>query len=181
MNVPNTLTFARILAIPVLVVIMLADFRGRDIVATAIFVFASLTDWLDGYLARKKGLVTVIGQLLDPTADKLLITSALICLVHLDRVPAWAAIVIIGRELAVTGFRAMASSKGVNIPAGALGKAKMGIESWVVGALIFGPLYLGKLLFLLAQIGLWVVIAFALASAAQYYIKFGPRVLSKQA
>jgi CDP-diacylglycerol---glycerol-3-phosphate 3-phosphatidyltransferase len=179
-NVPNTLTFTRILAIPVLVVVMLTDFRGRDVVALAIFVFASLTDWLDGYLARKKGLVTVVGQLLDPMADKLLIASALICLVHLDRVPAWAAIVIIGRELAVTGFRAMASSKGLNIPAGGLGKAKMGIESWVVGALVLGPLYLGKL-FVLARIGLWVVIAFALASAADYYVKFGPRVLSKQA
>src|SRR5512136_3502471 len=150
-----------------MVAVMLTDFRGHDLVACVIFTFASLTDWLDGWLARKKGLVTVIGQLLDPTADKLLITSALICLVHLDRVPAWAAIVIIGRELAVTGFRAMASSKGLNIPAGGLGKAKMGIESWVVGALVLGPFYLGKF-FILAQIGLWVVIAFALASAAEY-------------
>ena len=178
MNIPNYLTFARILAIPALVAVLLTNFPGRDVIATVIFVFASITDWLDGYLARKKGLVTVVGQLLDPTADKLLIMSALICLVYLVRVPAWAAIVIIGRELAVTGFRAMASSKGLNIPASGLGKAKMGIESWVIGALILGPHYFGKF-FILAQIGLWVVIAFALASAAEYYIRFGPQVLSK--
>jgi CDP-diacylglycerol--glycerol-3-phosphate 3-phosphatidyltransferase len=158
---------------------MLTNFQGRDIVALVIFVFASITDWLDGYLARKKGLVTVIGQLLDPTADKLLIMSALICLVHLGRVAAWAAIVIIGRELAVSGFRAMASSRGINIPASGLGKAKMGIESWVIGALVLGPLYLGKF-YVLAQIGLWLVIIAALASAVEYYVRFGPRVLSKQ-
>lgn len=178
MNIPNYLTFARILAIPALVAVLLTDFSGRDIVALVIFVFASITDWADGYLARRHGTVTVIGQLLDPTADKLLIASAIICLVHLGRVPAWAAIVIIGRELAVSGFRAIASSRGMTIPASGLGKAKMGIETWVVGALILGPLYLGKF-FVLAKIGLWLVIAAALISGAEYYIRFGPRVLSK--
>jgi CDP-diacylglycerol--glycerol-3-phosphate 3-phosphatidyltransferase len=178
-NAPNYLTLARILAIPALVAVMLTDFRGHDLVATAIFLFASLTDWLDGYLARKKGLVTVMGQLLDPTADKLLITSAIICLVKLGRVPAWAAVVIIGRELAISGFRAIASSKGLNIPASGLGKAKMGIESWAVGALILGPVYFGKV-FIVAEVGLWLVIVAALVSAAEYYIRYGPRVLSKQ-
>jgi len=178
-NAPNYLTLARILAIPALVAVMLTDFRGHDLVATAIFLFASLTDWLDGYLARKKGLVTVMGQLLDPTADKLLITSAIICLVKLGRVPAWAAVVIIGRELAISGFRAIASSKGLNIPASGLGKAKMGIESWAVGALILGPVYFGKF-FIVAEVGLWLVIVAALVSAAEYYIRYGPRVLSKQ-
>ncbi len=116
MNIPNYLSLARILAIPAMVAVMLTNFQGRDLVACVIFTFASLTDWLDGWLARKKGMVTVLGQLLDPTADKLLIASALICLVELARVPAWAAIVIIGREIAVTGFRAMASSKGRQHP-----------------------------------------------------------------
>jgi CDP-diacylglycerol--glycerol-3-phosphate 3-phosphatidyltransferase len=178
-NAPNYLTLVRIVAIPALVAVLLTNFQARDLIGTAIFVFASITDWLDGYLARKKGLVTVIGQLLDPTADKLLVTSAVICLVALRRVPAWAAVVIIGRELAVSGFRAIASSKGLHIPALRLGKAKMGIESWAVGALILGPIYLGKLFFL-AQILLWLVIIVALASAAEYYIRFGPQVLSKQ-
>ena len=179
MNAPNYLTLARILAIPALVAVMLTNFRGHDLVATAIFVFASITDWLDGYLARKKGLVTVMGQLLDPTADKLLITSAIICLVKLGRVPAGAAVVIIGRELAISGFRAIASSKGLNIPASGLGKAKMGIESWAIGALVLGPVYFGKF-FVAAQIGLWLVIVIALVSAAEYYVRYGPQVLSKQ-
>jgi len=159
--------------------VMVTDFRGHDLVAVIIFAFASLTDWLDGYWARKKKMVTVLGQLLDPTADKLLIASALICLVELARVPAWVAVVIIGREIAVSGFRAMASSKGVNIPASALGKAKMGSESWVIGALILGPIYLGKF-YVAAQIGLWVVLILAVLSALEYFVRFGPRVLSQK-
>lgn len=180
MNLPNYLSLARILAIPAMVAVMLVPFRGHDLIACAIFVFASLTDWLDGWLARKKGLVTVLGQLLDPTADKLLIASALICLVEIGRVPAWAAIVIIGREIAMSGFRAMASSKGINIPASAFGKAKMGSESWVVGALVLGPLYLGKF-YIAAKVGLWLVFALAVLSAVEYFVRFGPRVISQPA
>ena len=179
MNIPNYLTLARIFAIPALVAVMLTNFEGHDLVALAIFVFAGLTDWLDGWLARRKELVTVLGQLLDPTADKLLIASALICLVELRRVPAWAAVVIIGREIAVSGFRAMASSKGMNIPASALGKAKMGSESWVLGALILGPLYLGKF-YIAARVGLWLVFVLAVVSAVEYFIRYGPRVISQK-
>jgi CDP-diacylglycerol--glycerol-3-phosphate 3-phosphatidyltransferase len=177
-NIPNSLSLARIIAIPALVAVMLTNFAGRDLVALAIFVFASLTDWLDGWLARRKGLVTVLGQLLDPTADKLLIASALICLVELGRVPAWAAIVIIGREIAVSGFRAMASSRGLNIPASGFGKAKMGAESWVIGALVLGPIYLGKF-YIAAKIGLWLVFVLAIVSAVEYFVRFGPRVISQ--
>ena len=180
MNIPNYLSLARILAIPALVAVMLTDFRGHDLAAMIIFAFASLTDLFDGWLARRKELVTVLGQLLDPTADKLLVASALICLVELGRVPAWAAIVIIGREIAVTGFRAMASSKGVNIPASAFGKAKMGSESWIVGALVLGPVYLGRF-YIAAKIGLWLVFALAIVSALEYFVRFGPRVISQQA
>jgi CDP-diacylglycerol--glycerol-3-phosphate 3-phosphatidyltransferase len=177
-NIPNYLSLARILAIPALVAVMLTNFRGHDLVALAIFVFASLTDLFDGWLARRKELVTVLGQLLDPTADKLLIASALISLVELGRVPAWAAIVIIGREIAVTGFRAMASSKGVNIPASTFGKAKMGSESWVIGALVLGPIYLGKF-YIAAKVGLWLVFALAIVSAVDYFVRYGPRVISQ--
>jgi len=179
-NTPNYLSLARILAIPALVAMMLSHFKGHEIVALVIFVFATLTDWLDGWIARRKGEVTVLGQLLDPTADKLLIASALISLVELRLVPASAAIIIIGREIAVTGFRAMASSKGINIPASAFGKAKMGSESWVLGALVLGPGYLGKLLTGVAKVGLWLVVALAIISAVEYFIRFGPRVISQQ-
>lgn len=180
MNLPNYLSLARIVAIPAMVAVMLTNFQGRDAVACAIFTFASITDWLDGWLARRKGMVTVLGQLLDPTADKLLIASALICLVQLGRVPAWAAIVIIGREIAVSGFRAMASSKGVTIPASAFGKAKMGSESWIIGALVLGPLYL-KGFYVVAKIGLWLVFALAIFSMLEYFIRFGPRIISEPA
>jgi CDP-diacylglycerol--glycerol-3-phosphate 3-phosphatidyltransferase len=179
-NIPNYLSLLRILAIPAMVTVMLTNFQGRDAVACAIFTFASITDWLDGWLARRKGMVTVLGQLLDPTADKLLIASALICLVEMHRVPAWAAIVIIGREIAVSGFRSMASSKGVTIPASAFGKAKMGSESWIIGALVLGPLYLGKF-YVLAKIGLWLVFALAIVSMLEYFVRFGPRIISQPA
>jgi len=177
-NIPNYLSLARILAIPALVVMMLASFKGHEIVALVIFIFATLTDWLDGFIARRKGEVTVLGQLLDPTADKLLIASAIICLVDLGLVPSSAAIIIIGREIAVTGFRAMASSKGINIPASAFGKAKMGSESWILGALILGPGYLGKIIMGTAKVGLWLVVALAIISAIEYFIRFGPQVIS---
>ena len=159
---------------------LLADFRGHHIAAFAVFILATLTDMLDGFWARRKKQITVLGQLLDPTADKLLIASTLICLVGLGRVPAWAAVVIIGREIAVSGFRAMASSKGVNIPASAFGKAKMGSESWVIGALVLGPIYLGKF-YIAAKVGLWLVFALVVISAVEYFVRYGPRVVSQPA
>ncbi len=169
----------RMFCIPALVAVLLTNFPGRDAIGFAIFVFASLTDWFDGYWARKKQLVTVIGQLLDPTADKLLITSALICLVWLGRVPAWAAIIIIGRELAISGFRSIASSRGLTIPASALGKAKMGVESWVIAALILGPTILGRF-YPVVKACLWLVIVLAVISAAEYFIRFGHQVLTDE-
>jgi CDP-diacylglycerol--glycerol-3-phosphate 3-phosphatidyltransferase len=179
-NLPNFLSLLRIVAIPALVTVMLTDFQGRDAAAAAIFGFATITDWLDGWLARRKGMVTVLGQLLDSTADKLLIASALICLVELGRVPAWAACVIIGREIAVAGFRAMASSKGVNIPASIFGKVKMSLESWIILTLLLGPIYMGRL-YIGAQIGLWLVFALAIFSAAEYFVRFGPKIISQPA
>jgi len=116
MNGPNILTGLRILMIPALVIVLLSDHSQKALIGFAIFITAALTDMLDGVWARWKQQVTVFGQLLDPTADKLLITSALICLVGLGAVPAWMAIIIIGREIAVSGFRAIASSKGITIP-----------------------------------------------------------------
>jgi CDP-diacylglycerol--glycerol-3-phosphate 3-phosphatidyltransferase len=177
MNVPLALTCIRILAVPVLVVALLTDFRGNNITAFAIFVLATFTDTLDGYWARKKKQVTVLGQLLDPTADKLLVVSALICLVGIGVVPAWMGVIIIGREIAVTGFRAMASARGIYIPASALGKIKMGLETGAVSILLLGEQILGPY-FILAKVGLWLVVIAALASAAEYYVRYGPKLLS---
>jgi CDP-diacylglycerol--glycerol-3-phosphate 3-phosphatidyltransferase len=178
LNAPNFLTVLRILAIPALVVVLVTDFRGWEIIGFLIFLFASLTDILDGAWARKKQQITVFGQLLDPMADKLLIASALICLVERRIVPAWMAVIIIGREIAVTGFRAIASSRGHNIPASALGKLKMTFETVTLCLLILGPVNLGRL-HLLAPLGLWLTVAIALASAVEYYLRFGPIVLAK--
>jgi CDP-diacylglycerol--glycerol-3-phosphate 3-phosphatidyltransferase len=177
MNAPLYLTALRILAIPVLVIVLLSDFKGKEIAAFVIFLLATLTDTLDGFFARRKRQITVLGQLLDPTADKLLVVSTLICLVGLDLVPAWMAVVIIGREIAVTGFRAMASSRGIHIPASALGKLKMILETGTILLLLLGQDILGPF-YVLARIGLWLIIVAALVSAAQYYLEYGPSVLT---
>jgi CDP-diacylglycerol--glycerol-3-phosphate 3-phosphatidyltransferase len=168
----------RIFSIPVLVVVLLGQFEGKELAAVIIFLLAALTDTLDGLLARKRGQVTILGQILDPIADKLLIASAFICLVELGAVPAWMVVIILGRELAVTGFRAIASSKGIYIASSRLGKFKMISEAATICLLILGEEYLGRFNFI-SQIGLWVVIAIATISAAEYYIRFGPRVISK--
>jgi CDP-diacylglycerol--glycerol-3-phosphate 3-phosphatidyltransferase len=178
MNLPNLLTMLRILSIPVLVVVLLTQFEGKELVAVIIFLLAALTDTFDGLLARKREQVTILGQILDPIADKLLIASAFICLVELGAVSAWMVVIIIGRELAVTGFRAIASSKGIYIASSRLGKFKMISEAATICLLILGEEYLGRFNFI-SQIGLWVVIAIATISAAEYYIRFGPRVMSK--
>lgn len=177
MNVPLALTTIRILAVPLLVVAILTDFRGNDLAAFAIFVLATFTDTLDGYWARKKKQVTVLGQLLDPTADKLLVVSALVCLVGTGIVPAWMGVIIIGREIAVTGFRALASARGIHIPASGLGKIKMGLETVTVSILLLGEQVLGRY-YVLGKAGLWMTVIAALASAAEYYLRHGPKVLS---
>ncbi len=176
MSGPNILTLGRIVAIPILVITLLTEFHGHRMVSFIIFVLAVLTDMLDGFWARLQNKKSSLGELLDPTADKLIITSALICLVELDQVPAWMAIIIIGREIAVTGFRAMASSRGISIPASILGKIKMNAEAITIALLILGESFLHEF-YLLAQIGLWVILATALSSAAEYYWRLGPQVL----
>jgi CDP-diacylglycerol--glycerol-3-phosphate 3-phosphatidyltransferase len=179
MNLPTVLTILRIFSIPILVVVLLTQFEGKELVAVIIFLLAALTDTLDGLLARKREQVTILGQILDPVADKLLIASAFICLVELGAVSAWMVVIILGREIAVTGFRAIASSKGIHIASSRLGKFKMISEAVTICLLILGKEYLGRFNFI-SQIALWMVIAIATISAAEYYIKFGPLVISKQ-
>jgi CDP-diacylglycerol--glycerol-3-phosphate 3-phosphatidyltransferase len=123
-NLPNALTLFRILLVPVLMKVQLGRIPYGKFLAAAIFIVAALTDSLDGYIARKRKQVTRVGILLDPLADKLLITAALVILVELGEVAGWVAVVIIGREFAVTGLRALKAQEGVLIPAGPLGKAK---------------------------------------------------------
>ena len=123
-NIPNILTMMRIAAIPLMVYLLLTGERESSFWAAALFSAASFTDWLDGYLARKMGIVTVFGKFLDPIADKLVVMAALIMIIPLGRVPAWMGLVILGREIIITGLRGIASSEGIVIEASDLGKFK---------------------------------------------------------
>ena len=123
-NLPNILTMGRIAAIPLLCFLLLSPSRECGFWAGALFAAASVTDWLDGYLARRMGIVTVFGKFLDPIADKLIVMAALIMILPYDRVPAWMVLVILGREMIITGLRAIASDEGIVIHASYLGKFK---------------------------------------------------------
>jgi CDP-diacylglycerol---glycerol-3-phosphate 3-phosphatidyltransferase len=178
MNLPNTLTLVRIFLVPLLVVVLLTEFAGKQIfgvpkelIGAAIFGLASITDWLDGYLARRRRQVTWLGQVLDPIADKLLTSAAFISLVQLGLAPAWMVALIIGREFAITGLRSLAYTKGITIPASPLGKIKMGSQVTAILLLILG----WRPVPWLAPVGyaaLWVVMLTAVVSAADYYRRF---------
>jgi len=124
LNLPNLLTLARVAAVPLIVIIMLSDSREAGLWAAAIFGAAAVTDFIDGWLARKWGVVTVLGKFLDPLADKLIVMAALIMLIPFGRIPAWAVFLVLAREIIVTGLRSIASSEGIVIEASDLGKYK---------------------------------------------------------
>src|ERR1700691_3760396 len=184
MNLPNLLTLLRIFFVPLLVATLLAENLGarwqgmfpaaRDLFALAIFLAAAATDLLDGYLARRWGQVTTVGTLLDPIADKLLISAALISLVDIHRVPAWIVIVIIGREFAVSGLRSIAAASGYTIRASDLGKTKMISQVAAIALVIAGKRW--PELDQLALAAMWVVMLFGVVSAADYFRKFWRRV-----
>ena len=187
MNLPNTLTVGRIFLVPVLVSVLLTKFEGRlvlgmpvELVAAAIFGIASLTDWLDGYLARRRKQITTLGQILDPLADKLLISATLISLVQIDLVQSWMVGVIIGREIAVTGLRNLAYSRGLTMPASRLGKIKMASQVTAILLLLLGWERMPVLL-LLGQGAMWVVLITALWSAVDYYQGFQRAMISRSA
>lgn len=136
LNAPNLLTVLRILMIPVIVVALLEETGEGDVIAAALFALAALTDGLDGYIARRQRQETTFGKLMDPLADKLLVTAALISLVSLNRLAAWVAMVIIAREFAVTGLRSVAAERGIVISASRLGKVKTGLQVAAIFALI---------------------------------------------
>jgi CDP-diacylglycerol--glycerol-3-phosphate 3-phosphatidyltransferase len=178
MNLPNALTLVRMFLVPILVVVLLTEFEGRriagvpkELVGAGIFGLASLTDWLDGYLARRRRQVTWLGQMLDPIADKLLTSAAFVSLVQLGLAPAWMVALIIGREFAITALRSLAYTKGITMPASPLGKIKMASQVAAILLLILGW---GPLPWL-APVGyaaLWMVMLTAVASAVDYYRRF---------
>ncbi len=173
-NVPNMLSLSRILSVPVFIVLMLEPTPIRALAAGIVFSLASATDWLDGYLARKWGQVTKVGKLLDPIADKILIMAALVVLVEIrpKEVHAWIAIVLIGREFAVTGLRAIASSEGIVIPAESVGKYKVGAQITAVLSLLLDYYMSHELLRYLGIIALWVAMVLAVYSAVTYFMRY---------
>jgi CDP-diacylglycerol--glycerol-3-phosphate 3-phosphatidyltransferase len=177
-NLPNTLTVARIFLVPLLVVVLLTKFDyywpfhfSKEILGAAIFGIASLTDWADGYLARRRKQVTGFGQWMDPLADKLLVIGALVSLVQLDLAPAWMVAVILGREFAVTVLRSVAYARGFTMPASPLGKIKLIAQVVAILILILGQGHLHSF-FVVGQIALWVATITALLSAVDYYRRF---------
>jgi CDP-diacylglycerol--glycerol-3-phosphate 3-phosphatidyltransferase len=170
LNLPNSLTLFRIFLVPLLVVVLLTKFTGREYVGLGIFLLAAITDFFDGYLARKYNQVTRLGMLLDPIADKLLVSAAFISLVELQLAPAWMIVIIIGREFAVSGLRSIATQHGVTIAASPLGKGKMVSQVIAISILILGY-ELGKFMFI-GKVALWFVMFFAIVSGIDYFTKF---------
>ncbi len=204
MNLPNILSVARILMVPVLVVVLMTKVTNHEVIGVVVFWIASITDWLDGYLARRWKQVTTLGKLLDPLADKLLVAGALISLVELNLAPAWMTFIILAREFAITGLRGIASEEGLTIPAGAVGKWKMGFQVAAISCLLLGPrldywLYLWtryEIFSFFIQLNrpytffwgmgvllLWGAVILAIWSAVSYFHGFwkvvGPRIMAE--
>jgi CDP-diacylglycerol---glycerol-3-phosphate 3-phosphatidyltransferase len=192
-NLPNSITLTRIAAIPLMLWVLrthlLSSSNGeREIVAATIFIVASITDGIDGYLARRRGQVTPLGMLLDPLADKLWIAAAFIALVQFNplMVPAWIAVVIIAREFLVSGLRSLAISEGFTIEASDLGKFKMVVQIITVAAAIFDhhwyQWHLGPFVFpihWIAKITIWMMVVLSLWSAADYFWAFWSKVAGR--
>ncbi|HLJ44394.1 MAG TPA: CDP-diacylglycerol--glycerol-3-phosphate 3-phosphatidyltransferase [Bryobacteraceae bacterium] len=184
MNLPNALTLLRIFFVPLLVAALVEqNFRlwwngetivTNELLALIIFLAAAGTDLLDGYLARKWGQITTVGTLLDPIADKLLISAALIQLVQIHRVPGWMVILIVGREFAVTGLRSIAAAEGYTIQASELGKTKMISQVIAISMVILSMRW--PFLSTFAMIWMWGVVVFGMASAVGYFAKFWRKV-----
>jgi CDP-diacylglycerol--glycerol-3-phosphate 3-phosphatidyltransferase len=175
LNLPNALTVLRILLVPVVVEALLDETPNGDAIAAGVFALAALTDGLDGYIARSRGAITTFGKLMDPIADKLLVTAALIALVSLDRLEAWVAMVIIAREFAVTGLRGVAAERGVVIQASWLGKVKTILQiAAVIALIVWHPAPVGVDLLVYAAVAATVI------SGVDYFFGFRRMVASAQ-
>jgi CDP-diacylglycerol--glycerol-3-phosphate 3-phosphatidyltransferase len=171
-NLPNKLSVLRIIVSPILILTLYSPGRFLSALSAALFLAVSLTDWLDGYMARRMGVVTSLGKFLDPLADKLLIMTALIMLIPLERAPAWMVALIIGREVAITGLRAIASDEGVVIQASPLGKAKTVSQTVALVPLIMHYPFFGIDFQLIGAVILWIAFALTMYSGADYIVKF---------
>lgn len=183
MNLPNKITVSRILLIPLFLIVMLYPFSWGEMsllgtelpvthfVGALIFILASATDWVDGYFARKYNLVTNLGKFMDPLADKLLVSAALIVLVQLGMAASWLVILIISREFAVTGLRAILAGEGEIVAANQLGKIKTWTQIVAISALLLHNIIFESFSFPFATIALWVATFFTVWSGLDYFIK----------
>jgi CDP-diacylglycerol--glycerol-3-phosphate 3-phosphatidyltransferase len=168
---PNQLTLFRIAAVPIIIILMLFPNRICTFIAGLLFSAAAITDYLDGFLARKRGLVTTLGKVMDPVADKLLVSSAFIMLTSLGWVPAWMACIIIGRELAVTGLRNIIAEKGEDLSASNLGKYKTGFQIAAIIPLMIHFPFFGLDVQVIGNLFLWGALIFTIWSGADYFIR----------
>ena len=171
MNLPNKITFIRVLLVPVFIIMFYVDIANNQIYAGLIFVIAALTDSLDGYIARKNNLVTNLGKFIDPLADKLLVSAALILLVESGTIPGWVVITIIAREFAITGFRIIAASEGVTIAASSLGKFKTITQLIAITLLLFDNIIFRNFNIPMDQIFLYISLVFTILSGIDYIYK----------
>ncbi|MBX3321033.1 MAG: CDP-diacylglycerol--glycerol-3-phosphate 3-phosphatidyltransferase [Nitrospira sp.] len=181
LNVPNVLTLLRILLIPVFIILFVNPTPDQSLAAAIVFAVAAVTDMLDGYIARRTGQVTKLGKLLDPLADKLLVLSALILLMNVERVSALVVLLIVGRELAVTGIRAIAAGEGMIIPAETTGKYKMALQVVAIILLILEGTGLAALgnMHLAGSFTLYLSLVFGYVSGGQYVWSFWKQVVAK--
>lgn len=168
MNLANKITILRVLMIPIFMIILLSDLPWNNYIAAVIFIIASLTDMIDGYIARSKNQVTSFGKFIDPLADKLLVTTALICLIEMGKVPAWVVIIILSREFAITGFRTIAASEGVTIAASPLGKIKTITQLVAIISLLINNYPFRLINFPFDRIMLYISLIFTLLSGIDY-------------
>lgn len=179
LNLPNLLSLIRILLVPPLVVVLLTKFEDKEWWGLGLFLLAALMDFLDGYLARRRKQVTRLGTLLDPAADKILMSAAFISLVELGLAPAWMVVVIIAREFAVSSLRSFASADGLVIASGISGKVKTVVQIVAVALLIIYN-QLGEFRHL-APISLWVAMAITVYSGIEYFVRFARLILHGEA
>ena len=188
-NLPNLLTFGRVVAIPFLIWLLDAPSPVRGYWASIVFTAAAITDMLDGYLARKLGVVSVLGKFLDPLADKLIVMAALVWMVPMGRIPAWVVVLLLAREISVTGLRSVAASEGVVISAGQEGKMKTALQMIGIVALVLGyPYHLSYLgidlgvvdMVHVGRLLIYLSLLFSFASAAQYVRLFAAAVEAKE-
>jgi CDP-diacylglycerol--glycerol-3-phosphate 3-phosphatidyltransferase len=172
LNLPNGVSILRILAIPLILVLLFCMGRGYQLLTALLFLGAAITDTLDGYLARRRGMVTTLGKFLDPLADKLLIVTALIALIPAREIPVWMVIIIVGREIAVTGLRGIAVSQGIVISASTLGKYKTVFEVASIFFLILNGSYFFINFRPIGLLLLWVALGIAVLSGIDYFNKY---------